>query len=953
AVDIAPAAPNGLGATPGDEQISLVWDDNVETDLAGYNIYRGLTSGNYTQIESLWTSSNYTDTGLVFDTYYYVVTAVDAIDPVAYESDNSSEVSATPNDIAPAAPTLLVATAGDFQVSLDWNDNTEPDLDGYNVYRGLTSGNYTQVNVGLVATSNYTDIGLTNGTTYYYVVKAVDLADPVAYESGSSNEASATPVTPPQTLLTDGFEGTPWDANWDGNGTTDWSQTGTFIHNGSWAALGGAGETYLTTDDLDTSTGDNITISFWFRIKVLNKGPLYVQTYNGSSYINQHDLFVYPGVVAAGTYYQYSENITDSQYLRSDFHVRFDASTVSTDVFIDDVLITMGSYPPAAPTGLVATQGDTEISLDWDDNTEPDLSSYNIYRGLTSGNYTQIESLWASSNYTDTGLTNEVTYYYVVTAVDLGSNESGYSNEDSATPTDLPPAAPAGLVATPGENQIVLDWDDNTDYDLDAYNIYRGLSSGNYTQIESLWANSNYTDTGLTNGVTYYYAVTAVDLTSNESSNSDETSAAPVDLPPTAPTLLVATPGDTEVSLDWNDNSEGDLAGYNIYRGLSSGNHTEIESLWTSSNYTDTGLTNDVIYYYVVTAVDDGSNESGYSNEASTTPGDPPPAAPTGLVATGGDEEISLVWNDNTEPDLEGYNIYRGLSSGNYTEMIETLWASSNYTDAPLYGGTYYYVVTAVDNVTNESGFSNEYSATATDTAPAAPTLLVATEGDEQVTLDWADNTEGDLDGYNIYRRLASGNYTEIESLWASSNYTDTGLTNGVTYYYAVKAVDEGSNESGYSNEDSARPVAPPQTLLDDNFEGSPWDANWDDNGTTDWQLGAGYNSTNSAEHILNDTYLTSDDLDTSGVDNITVSFWFNIKLLNKGPLYIQTYNGTAYNNWYDLVTYPGIVKNTWIQFSQTITDSQYFKSNFRIRFDGSGLTTDCRIDDVLVATNQ
>ncbi|MFC2041503.1 hypothetical protein ACFLTY_04200 [Chloroflexota bacterium] len=951
AADIAPEAPTGLGATPGDEQITLNWNDNIETDLEGYNIYRGLSSGNYTKIESLWTSSNYTDTGLVFDTYYYVVTATDN---GTNESGYLSEVSTTPNDIPPAAPTGLGAIAGDFQVSLEWLDNTEPDLAGYNVYRGLTSGNYTQVNVGLVATSNYTDIGLTNGTTYYYVVRAVDWADPVAHESDNSNEASATPAIPPLTLLDDGFEGDPWDANWDGNGTTDWTHSGVYIRSGSWAALAGAGDTYLTTDDLDTSTGDNITISFWFRIKSLTKGPLYVQTYNGTSYITQHDLFVYPGVVATGTYYKYSESITDSQYLRSDFHVRFDASIVSTNVFIDDVLITMGSYPPAAPTGLVATQGDTEISLDWNDNTEGDLASYNVYRGLSSGNYTQIETLWASSNYTDTGLTNEVTYYYVVTAVDLGSNESGYSNGDSATPTDLPPAAPTGLVATPGENQIVLDWNDNTDYDLDGYNIYRGLTSGNYTQIESLWASSNYTDTGLTNGITYYYAVTAVDLTSNESGYSDEASTAPVDLPPTAPTLLVATPGDTEVFLDWNDNSEGDLAGYNIYRSLTSGNYTTpIQSLWASSNYTDTGRTNGVKYYYVVRAEDDGTNESGNSNQVNAVPGNAPPAKPTGLVATGGDEEISLVWNDNTEPDLEGYNIYRGLSSGNYTEMIETLWASSNYTDAPLYGGTYYYVVTAVDNVTNESGYSNEYSATATDTAPAAPTILVATEGDEQITLDWADNTEGDLAGYNIYRRLASGNYTQIETLWASSNYTDTGLTNGVTYYYAVKAVDEGSNESGYSDEDSARPVAPPQTLLDDNFEGSPWYDNWDDNFTTDWQLGAGYNSTNSAEHVSGDTYLTSDDLDASGVDNITVSFWFNIKLLNRGPLYIQTYNGTAYNNWYDLVTYPGVVKNTWIQFSQTITDSQYFKSNFRIRFDGSILTTDCRIDDVLVETNQ
>ncbi len=126
--------------------------------------------------------------------------------------------------------------------------------------------------------------------------------------------------------------------------------------------------------------------------------------------------------------------------------------------------------------------------------------------------------------------------------------------------------------------------------------------------------------------------------------------------------------------------------------------------------------------------------------------------------------------------------------------------------------------------------------------------------------------------------------------------------------------------------------------------------------GATDWQQsssGDGHSGNYSAAHTSGDTYLTSDDLNTSGVYNITVSFWFQIKDLSKGPLYVQIYNGTAYNNWYDLTTYPGVVKNQWIQFSGTTTDSQYFKSNFRVRFDGSGLSTDSFIDDVLIDINQ
>ena len=52
----------------------------------------------------------------------------------------SNDDSATPTDTTPAAPTTLVATAGDAQVSLNWDDNTEADLAGYNVHRATTTG---------------------------------------------------------------------------------------------------------------------------------------------------------------------------------------------------------------------------------------------------------------------------------------------------------------------------------------------------------------------------------------------------------------------------------------------------------------------------------------------------------------------------------------------------------------------------------------------------------------------------------------------------------------------------------------------------------------------------------------------------------------------------------------------------------------------------------------------
>ena len=94
------------------------------------------------------------------------------------------------NTNPPAAPTGLTATAGNAQVSLSWTASSG--ATSYNVYRSTTSGGgYAQIATGVTSTS-YTDTSVVNGTTYYYVVTAVNGNG----ESGFSNQASATPQAP-------------------------------------------------------------------------------------------------------------------------------------------------------------------------------------------------------------------------------------------------------------------------------------------------------------------------------------------------------------------------------------------------------------------------------------------------------------------------------------------------------------------------------------------------------------------------------------------------------------------------------------------------------------------------------------------------------------------------------------------------------------------------------------
>lgn len=93
------------------------------------------------------------------------------------------------------------------------------------------------------------------------------------------------------------------------------------------------------------------------------------------------------------------------------------------------------AIPPDAPTGLTAAAGDGTADLDWNNNTEGDLEGYNVYRSMTSGGpYTQLNSsLVSSSDYTDSTVVGDNTYYYVVTAADTSSNESDPSSEESVS----------------------------------------------------------------------------------------------------------------------------------------------------------------------------------------------------------------------------------------------------------------------------------------------------------------------------------------------------------------------------------------------------------------------------------------------------------------------------------------------------------------------------------------
>jgi len=246
-----------------------------------------------------------------------------------------------------------------------------------------------------------------------------------------------------------------------------------------------------------------------------------------------------------------------------------------------------------------------------------------------------------------------------------------------------PPAPPAGLMATAGNAQVSLSWSASAGATL--YYVKRAATSGGpYTQISSPAA-TTYADTGLTNGTTYFYVVSAYN-SAGQGANSAEVSATPTapPVPPPAPANLQATAGNTQVSLTWN--ASAGATSYHVKRSTTNGSgYTQIAAP-TTPNYMDMGLTNGTAYFYVVTALN-SAGESGNSSQASATPAN----AVADVTIT-----IDPAKTKSISPYIYGINFYNGVSGAppllTFDRAGGNRWTAYNWeTNASNAGSDYIY----------------------------------------------------------------------------------------------------------------------------------------------------------------------------------------------------------------------------------------------------------------------
>ncbi|MCX7570312.1 fibronectin type III domain-containing protein [Tumebacillus sp. DT12] len=486
------------------------------------------------------------------------------------------DVSDTFVDQPPAVPTGTAVYPYDGKQYIGWNANQEStsDIAGYNVYQ-----DGVKLNSEVVPVPHFVVSGLVNGQDHTYQVTAVDLA---GQESGKTAViTSASRLLPGSPIIE--YGGGVNEVDKDLETFTEIRTTSYAIYN-----IGNNKKEvhvyFAAINDIPSSSDRNGKMLVYFQSST---GTL-IKSYDLATVGTNVSKVVLPVPVNA-----VKVRVSNKSYTASRLH--------------EIVSVNNG---PLAPTHLVAVAGDRKANLSWDANTEPNIVGYNVYMDGVKIN----TSLVNGTTYSVLGLTNGVTYSFTVTAVDADGNESPHSNVAYATPKDSwPPDVPQRVVTTGLDGQVDVKWDANTDSDLAGYNLYQDGVKVNGALITDAF----YSVTGLTNGTTYVYTVTAVDTSGNESEASSPAPETPRDLTaPAAPAGLTATAGNGSVTLAWSANGETDLAGYYIWQDGVKINSTPI----TDTSFVVTGLTNGWSYTFAISAVDAAGNQSKRSVEAVVSP---------------------------------------------------------------------------------------------------------------------------------------------------------------------------------------------------------------------------------------------------------------------------------------------------------------------------------------------
>jgi len=526
---------------------------------------------------------------------------------------------------------LTVSKYGAFaNIHVGWNASSN--ALNYELWRNTNYSTVGATRISRLTLTNYNDSSADPGKIYYYWVK---VKTPVALSAFSASDFGGIPPLPPENVTAS--DGVP----------TNYVQV-------TWQASSNA-TTYTVWRSLSDSTNTATPLG--------SPTPASATNYNDTS-------------VPPGQGYYYWIKAANAQAGESGF---------SSSHY--------GGIPCWAPSGLSASQGAymQRVDLSW--NLSTNAGSYIVYRNTENDSATAgIITNTSGSPMSDYSGTPMLRYYYWIRA----TNAFGLSGFSASALGWRLLAYPQSVSASSGAypNMIRVSWIAGST-DATAHVIFRSensASSSAVKQSEVIYNDltaTNYDDTAITRGASYYYWVAAKN---NYGSSIWVAASSPGGTIPVTPFDLSASDGtySNMVQVAWN--SSAGATSYAVYR------HTTFDSSFatqigsSSTNYyDDSSALNGVLYYYWVKA----GNAFGFSDLSTFNSGWRGMAPPDSITATDGSSTslVSVTWS--AAPNAAVYELWRGTSSNvaSANKLVNNLSAvsSPSYSDRSAVPGTIYY----------------------------------------------------------------------------------------------------------------------------------------------------------------------------------------------------------------------------------------------------------------------
>lgn len=483
--------------------------------------------------------------------------------------------------------------------------------------------------------------------------------------------------------------------------------------------------------------------------------------------------------------------------------------TAFSDAAVRGVAVVSGSATSCAenfPTGGTGSTGTYKnryiqlLNAGW--KVAPEAHQDN--HGDNFGNHSEVRTVYLSAALTRAGLLN------------AQFDRRTYATQDRdgqlifrATPTSsgAPHEMGEEIGGQGGVNFHVSFWQPDNDT-ISTYNLLRGQVGGGCTAFSCLTVVASGA-TGTPSGAvtidvldnppvaTYFYVV-EITQPGKLDAYIRNTVSGPIWVnyaladssctPPGAPTLTVATGACTGNNLTWTAGS-GTTLSYNVYRASScGGSSTKIAGPIVGTSYSDTTAVAGVTYAYTVkgACAAGGGGESPASNcltATRTSVGEP-----TNVTTVSTCSGVTINWT--AAANATSYTIRRGADCQSLANLATGVVGTTYNDTTAVAGTTYTYAVRAINACAAPNGTSADagcVAGTRSLPTPPAPTGVAAVGSCSGVSVSWS--AAAGATSYTVLRGATCGAVAPIATGISKLAYVDTGATPGVTYQYAVIAV--------------------------------------------------------------------------------------------------------------------------------------------------------------------